>query len=354
MTIDLEKLAAPIAPAAPCGVDLAYDPEFVEVERLAQGVPERQIGSTILPAEEPKWPELRASCLKLLGRSRDLRLQMVLLMCLLREQGLAGLRDGLKLLKATMEQHWDTVYPQLSPEDQLDPTERMNTIASLASDAPQGTMSFVWRLREVPLSNSRAGKFSLRDILIGDGQWPAAPDSKPPDKALIEAAFRDTPVDQIQASAGAVEECLESIQGMETVLSAKVTAQRVPDFAPILQVLKQIRKVFREQLKRHGVAVAQAGDEAAGPQGTPPGEASSGGDIRSPQDVVQTLEKICQYYQRHEPSSPVPLLLRRAQRLVSRSFLEIMRDLTPDAMTQIQIIGGITSTALDSGPPAGG
>jgi type VI secretion system protein ImpA len=48
------------------------------------------------------------------------------------------------------------------------------------------------------------------------------------------------------------------------------------------------------------------------------------------------------YYDRNEPSSPVPMLLQRAKRLISKDFLDIMRDLTPEGVAQAELLGGIT------------
>ena len=47
-----------------------------------------------------------------------------------------------------------------------------------------------------------------------------------------------------------------------------------------------------------------------------------------------------QYYERKEPSSPVPLVLKRAKRLVGKSFVYIIRDLSPDAMSQVRMVSG--------------
>ena len=65
------------------------------------------------------------------------------------------------------------------------------------------------------------------------------------------------------------------------------------------------------------------------------------GQIRSTQDVKLMLEKICSYYDQHEPSSPVPLLLRRAQRLVAKTFMDIVKDIAPEAIGQIKNISGL-------------
>jgi type VI secretion system protein ImpA len=36
----------------------------------------------------------------------------------------------------------------------------------------------------------------------------------------------------------------------------------------------------------------------------------------------------------------VPLLLRRAQRLVEKSFMEILEDMVPDGVSQAKIVSG--------------
>ena len=53
------------------------------------------------------------------------------------------------------------------------------------------------------------------------------------------------------------------------------------------------------------------------------------------------LDKICQYYARSEPSSPVPYLMKRARRLAEKNFMEIIGDLNPDALEQINKITGL-------------
>ena len=62
--------------------------------------------------------------------------------------------------------------------------------------------------------------------------------------------------------------------------------------------------------------------------------------IQTRADVIKALDLICDYYRGNEPSSPVPLILQRAQRLVDKDFITIMTDLTPNALAQLQIITG--------------
>ena len=59
--------------------------------------------------------------------------------------------------------------------------------------------------------------------------------------------------------------------------------------------------------------------------------------------MVRAIDRICDYYSRNEPSSPVPLLLLRARRLATGSFVDIVRDLAPDALAQIEKVCGLNN-----------
>ena len=62
--------------------------------------------------------------------------------------------------------------------------------------------------------------------------------------------------------------------------------------------------------------------------------------MQSAEDVIRVLDRVCEYYERFEPSSPVPLLLHRAKQLVRKSFFEIIENLSPESVRQIEVISG--------------
>jgi type VI secretion system protein ImpA len=89
-------------------------------------------------------------------------------------------------------------------------------------------------------------------------------------------------------------------------------------------------------------------DGASAPAGLAVGAVVAGavaapGTIASRDDAVRALQRVCEWIERHEPSNPAPLLIRRAQRLMSKSFLEIMRDLNPDGVHVIVKLAGTPS-----------
>ena len=47
--------------------------------------------------------------------------------------------------------------------------------------------------------------------------------------------------------------------------------------------------------------------------------------------MVRAIGAICEYYRYNEPSKPVPFLLKRAEGLVSKIFLDVIADLAPGA-----------------------
>ncbi|WP_425298508.1 ImpA family type VI secretion system protein, partial [Pantoea deleyi] len=62
--------------------------------------------------------------------------------------------------------------------------------------------------------------------------------------------------------------------------------------------------------------------------------------IGSRADAQLMLEKVKLYFTQHEPSHPAPLMIDRVQRLIERDFMEIIRDLAPDGVHQLETLFG--------------
>lgn len=339
--INIEELLKPISAEKPCGEDLSYDSAMQELETLLRGKPETQFSQ----AEEPRWEEVRDRCLELLRRSKNLRVAVLLCLALVRLEGLAGFRDGLATIRGLMEQYWDSVYPRLDPEDNNDPTERVNILTSLLT--PIGSfddpMQFLRRLREAKLSDSpRIGKFSLEEM--APSKMPDGATAQPPvDAAQVQASFRDTPPEKLEKVVAAVADSTATANAIDDFLTRTIGAGRAPDWAPLLAALNEIRKALAPFVSQPGEL--GEGNETAG------GAASGGtGPIQSRQDVIRSLDRLCDYYSRAEPSSPVPLLLRRAQRLAEMNFLEIIGDLSPEALAPVQNVTGVKPGAAPASP----
>lgn len=337
--IDVEKLLQPIPGDAPCGADLEYDAGFLEMTRAAAGKPAQQIGGQVLPGEEPNWKDVRARCLDLMSRSLDLRLAGFLTRALLHTSGLAGFADGLALSRGLVERYWADVHPRLDPEDDNDPTIRVNTLASLA-DRDQ-TVNAV---RLLPLASSRrVGRYGLRDYEIAIGILPKPEGAEGiVDKTTIEAAFLDMDVDELEANANAVKAAVEHVTGLDNALSQAVGAGFSADFTPLLGTLKSMNQLLQQQLGRRGLASsADVGMDSEGGGAATGGMPAMSGPIQSREDVIRLLDQVNDWYSKYEPSSPVPILLNRAKRLVNKNFLEAVKDLSPSGVSEIQTIAGV-------------
>ena len=66
---NIESLLQPVSAEEPCGPDLEYDPAFLELDRISQGKPEQQMGSTIVAAQEPDWKDVGSRTLALLAKT---------------------------------------------------------------------------------------------------------------------------------------------------------------------------------------------------------------------------------------------------------------------------------------------
>lgn len=338
--LDVEALLAELAADAPCGENLEYDPAFVALERDIQGKPESQYGDTIIAAEPPDWKAIRKAALELSERTRDLRVAMYLLRAALNMDGIAGFTDGLALVHGLIEKFWDNVHPQLDPDDDNDPTGRVNTVAALCN-----TDTIVREFREAPLAASRVhGRFSLRDIEVASGEVPPGKDGIKPDPAAIEAAFMEVDAGELQETGARLEQAAALVESIESVLTDKVGAAQAADLSDLTRQVRHALNAVRERLARRGLGGAE--EVAAGepdPQQAAEGARAAqpiSGAVASRDDVIRMLDKICEYYARAEPSSPVPILMERAKRLVPLNFMDIMKDLAPGGLEQVELFRG--------------
>ncbi|MDB6122856.1 MAG: putative type secretion-associated protein ImpA family [Pedosphaera sp.] len=351
--ISVEELLQPISPEQPCGEDFTYHPSLQELDTLVQGKPETQVGDVIAEAEDPDWKAVLESSVEILKQSKHLRVGVTLCLAELKVDGFPGFRDSLAVLRGLLEVYWNDIYPKLDPDDNNDPTERINILNNLS--APVGTFGdpyrFLQRLRQVPLCNSvRMGRVTLGDILDAEDPDKQAPEPAPegdsgeaakPKRlgtAQISAAFRDSDQAAIKETYAAVGEIIDTVAAINTFLTESVGAGNGVTFDDLTKSLKKIQSSVAPYTGDPAAAASADG------QGAATGEASSGGmgdgKIRSRDDVVFMLDQICDFYARSEPSSPVPLLLKRAQRLATMSFFEIINDLTPDSISQLKVIAG--------------
>lgn len=347
--MDLAVLLQSKGDDAPSGDNLEYDPAFTEMELAAQPGEESVVGDERIDATDPDYATVEEKALEVLERSHDLRAAVFLTDALLQKEGLSGFAEATSYIRGCLEQFWDSCHPELD-EDDGDPIMRINAVQDLCGQpGGMGGPSPVYRsVRRCPLSDSRGfGRFSFRDMEVADGTI-AAPDDMEniPDQATIGAAFQDSDDEVIAERLAAAELAAENIKAISAVFDEQTPGQG-PELDPLLKLMQQICKRLRDygNLGDASVEAEEDGDvEEASAEGASVGRApvaAAPGAINSPTDVANTLDRIIAYYQRAEPSSPLPLLLERAKRLVGADFLTIVNDMAPRGLENVQLIGGL-------------
>ncbi|HEX4351542.1 MAG TPA: type VI secretion system protein TssA [Polyangiales bacterium] len=346
--MDDTSLLEPIAGDAASGPDLEYDPAFLTLERTIElAYADRAVGPES-DESSPEWRPIAEQALALLGRTRDLRIAVTLTKAWLNLRGVHGLARGLSLLHGLVEQHWPGVHPRLGLDGDDTGIMRVNALRSLCD-----SRSVIAPLRSSPLVSAPGlGSFCLRDLEKVQGGTQSGNGAV--DAASMEAVWIGCKLDALEVTAQAVEAARSDVAALEGLFSQHGGASlRLSELAVPLDA---IHALLAPRL------IAKRADDAASAMPAANGGGSNGhavvndlplmaadrraGDdaIRSRADIGRALDRICAYYDQHEPSSPVPILLRRAKRLSTMQFVDIVRELAPGGMAEIDTLRGPITT----------
>ncbi len=335
--LDFESLSAPLSDDAPSGSDLGYDPVFLQLELAGAGKAEQQYGATVIAAEPPDWRAVHEHALALAARTRDLRVAIWLTRSGARLHGIGGAVAGLRLVQRLLWLRWADVHPQIDAADGNDATMRRSAVAPLA--APAAVLADV---RSAALTPTR-GSITVHEIELGLGLVePTARESVPSADGLHEAVRRVLAEDA--GLAQALSSGREAVEAIAQTLDSHLSGADGLDLQPLVRLMQALDQVSRRATGATDAAAATPASidpPLASPAAT--GTIVSTGAIASRDDVVRTLDRLCEWIERNEPSNPAPLLLRRAQRLMSKGFIDIVRELMPDGLDQIQKLAGIDS-----------
>jgi type VI secretion system protein ImpA len=338
---DAHALLEPIGGEQPCGpnpddtgVLAAFDAlRLFGQPRSPEAAPDtddadKEAAKTRPPVD---WGRIKSDALEHLGRSKDLRLLAYLGTALLRTDGLPEFTQTLTTASQWLEQYWTQVYPPLD-EDAIARRNALNCFAD-----PMAVVDRVWRL---PLVTSRQhGRFSLRDIEIARGQAAPGPLEGKADESAIRMALKEIPLEDVTAIERGVTDGIAALNGIDARMRSEGGPEVAPDFGPLLTNLAKLAKVYHEELASRSDGGAAG---AIGPDGQPSGAAGFvGGVINSRQDAIRALDAVADYFRRNEPSSPIPLFVDRAKRLVAKDFLEVLADIAPDALAVARSAGGL-------------
>ncbi len=318
-----DEVLQPLSADQPCGESLE------DTALLASFDAFRLFGQSAPLNPAPDWAQIREQALEALRKSKDLRVLAHLAAAVLRTDGLPAFAETLSVASQWLEQYWAEAYPRVD-EDAIPRRSALNCFAD--------PMAVVDGLRRVPLVQSRLhGAITLRALDIAAGLMQPGEKDVRHDEAQVNAAFAEMPLDELTALQRALGEAVAAVDGMARLMATHGGSEAIPAFDPLSASLSKANRTARAQLAlRVGPADDESGD-AAGP-------AAAGrplGAIASRQDAGAALDAVADFFRRNEPSSPVPLFVERAKRLVAKDFLEVLEDIAPDGLSQARSAGGL-------------
>jgi type VI secretion system protein ImpA len=356
MTQLIETLLRPISADSPCGPDLSSDPRFYELEALVKGKPEVEHGAVKRPAEPPDWAAVKSGTADYLAVSKHLRPAIMLCCSLLNLEGLAGFAEGLEFVRQLVEGHWATVHPLLDPTDGNDPQQRLSILSSLIkprgglSPLTQEWLAIIDYLYLTPLCRPKGVPPVTLDIVDSVLAAKNSAATGGLDAATLAAQIQSCRSEEIVAHHSAVKQAHESLRAVDDFLGNTLGATQSMAFDPLDEVLVRIEQTLAPYTSASALVQPAAAKVAPGAQPEPPLQATvmTTSTVNGRQDVIRLLDNLCEYYSRYEPGSPVPYLLRRAQKLAAMNFVDAMLELQLANVEQLRPSMG---SAVGGGTP---
>lgn len=371
--MDLEPFLVPVSSDAASGSELRNDPRFHAVERSMEpaartfrleNVKSGGSGSVAID-----WTDILAQSADLAATGRDIRLLVIVARALVNAEGFAGLGQGLGLLASTVEQYWDTVHPALreSPSPREAATRRINALFQL-ENADNGLLC---DLEFTTVLNPRGlGVVTVGDLCAGGLSRSQAQADLPSglgDKEVADLLSRhEARVNRVTAACRAeaierpeemaslmqsIEAARTALVALETALSARVGENGVGvRFKELAKVLTRASAPLTAAIASatgkpatEGTVMADHAIPAPVTNGAHPPAASGGipGSVNSRRDVERCLDMIIDFYERTEPSSPIPHLARRMRKMVPMNFLQLMEEIAPSGMKEFKNVAGV-------------
>lgn len=339
---EVENLLQPISEGEPCGpdLDLNGDQAFADLGIAAEWKEAKYVGDKeVSEAAPPNWAKVLGDARGLLVTSKDLRIAKHFVAALANTEGVPGFALGVRLVRGLLERYWNSIHPLVEGAD--DPWRR-NILMEL--NDVRGALG---GLRAAPIAASRKlGRYCIGDIEVADGSMPAKENTVAPSFELLRDAIRDSDAEKTRLLATACKDALGDLAAIQAVFQENQT-NVYPDFPLIEKLLGRLNTLLADASGEGGGESADNGqaeesqDAGADNNNFGAGSGSAPGRIRSRADARRLLETVCEFLEKTEPSHPAPLLIRRAARLLDLSFVDIIRDLAPDAAAQIENLGGL-------------
>ena len=350
-------------PDGKSGENCEYDPLYMELEELAVPVADQEMGDSVTEGRDADFRKLQKNCEELWSKTRDLRVAAYFTIASFCNNGLKGLEQGLELINYLLENMWDEVWPQLDPDDDNDPTERINSLTMLSpkTGAFSDAIQFMNHVRKVKLCDVLP--YTLRDYLILQGMLDGG-DNYDVDPNLMQGQLRNAPFELMSDAQKSTNHVLELINKITDVFNEKAGQTGYLSLDSLLIEIKHLKKFYDAFVQIPGDDTVEDVVQEAQEAGDNNAEAATAvvrsvaapvikaTDVRSiiianRADALMLIRKCSDYFEKAEPTSPLPFLLKRSLRMADMNFVDILAEIDQNSLEKVKEQLGVLPPAND-------
>ncbi|TCO70535.1 ImpA family type VI secretion system protein [Rhodovulum euryhalinum] len=383
--VNLDVFLAPLDGDNPSGTELRNDPRFQAIERLIE--PAARESRTETPGAVPNpvaavdWADVLSEAADLARSGRDLRLLVIVARALANEGGIdrdkgylgyAGFTRGLELIAGNLAAFWDTIHPELrdTPTPREAGLRRINALMQLENDGngllgdlQMNAVIDARGMGTITGADLAAGTLSDNDVLregpsgLGQKEQAQVLEAHAARRGRVEAATRAMAAENPDTFA-ALSHSRTAARAALDALAAAVNERLGLGPGEALRFVELARFLDRVGATLSAAAAhaaAETGQPDPAPQNAipPDGQAAAttappstrgsinGAQVNSREDVERALDLIIAFYERTEPSSPIPHLARRLRRMVPMDFMELMEEVAPGGVKDFRAMAGV-------------
>lgn len=352
----------PVTDAEPCGPDLEYDHDFVVLFASTVARQDVQYGSFVGAADPINWGDIGRDCQRLLRRTRDIRVAVLHARCRTRQAGATGLAEGVGQLAAWLQTYPEQVHPCEGKDYGRDEVQEMRMNALLGLVDPEGLMADV---REIVLVKSTVARLRVRDVERAFAV-PRPADALAPDSVVLQ--LRELRMQQ-SATMAAFEATMAHLETIDKWCGEELGENR-PDLAPLVRLLELFRLPIADEAEpathdeplaadvltagvedadsgapdEEGAAVIPGADEVEtvhietptrGVTPSAPFEPHAPSHDR--QSALASIRAARLWFEMNEPSSPIPVLLKRAEAFVGKRYSDVVKAIPAELLAEWDI-----------------
>lgn len=349
----LETLLAPISADRPAGEDLGYSALFDQIREARRADdPALSQGDWAASVKVAEWSKVRQLCEEALrGQTKDLQLAVWYAEALTKQDGYVGAAFGLQLVLGLLQRYWETLYPELDPDD-LD--ERVGKLEWMNVQLGQA-------LRQVALTSPQQGGYDwyrwqesrevenlgLRD---GDARERAISEGKLSGDAFDKSA-RDSGVAWFQKLVDGLAATRAAYGELDRAIDERF-GYSAPSLAEVREALNACTEVVQRLFEQYGggrpaaesvasgstdAAVSHDAHQASAPVAAASTQFQSAGPINGRAEAIRQLREVARYFRSHEPHSPVALLAERAAKWAEMPLEDWLQTVIKDDSTLGQL-----------------